>query len=177
MYNSGVSDSGKRDSLRPTVPPVQGSDPLAGERPTTIPPFDIETFARAQMENATMRGRAALEELAKRVRAGDLRGGLRVVESLVALEPDSAEVLADAERCRDQIAKLCEARLGSLSRVPSRKTEDASHISLDASAVAVLALVDGVSSYEMIVELAPLPKVEALLALDELRREGLIDAA
>lgn len=167
--------TGKRPSLRPTTPPERGTDPLASERPTTVPPFDIETFARAQMESAGGRGRAALQELAKRVRAGDLRGGLRVIESLVALEPDSQEVLADAERCREHIAGLCESRLGQLSQVPTRVVEDADDASLEATAVVVLALVDGVSSYEMIVEMSTLPRVEALLALDELRREGLID--
>jgi hypothetical protein len=144
-------------------------------RPTSVPPFDIETFARAKMEKGSSRGQAALEELGKRIKAGDLRGGLRVIESLVALEPDSQEVLEDAERCRDHLARLCEARLGVLSNVPSRR-EDAAPISNpDPNAASVLALVDGVSSYEMIIEASKLPRVQALVVLDELLREGMIE--
>jgi hypothetical protein len=144
-------------------------------RPTSVPPFDIETFAKAKMEAGSSRGKAAIEELSKRVRAGDLRGGLRVVESLVALEPDSPEVLADAERCRAHLASLCESRLGSLSQVPARVEDAAPSSNPDPNVRVVLGLVDGVSSFEMIVEASKLPRVQALLLLDELRRAGMIE--
>ena len=163
-----MSEPRDRSSKRPTQRP--------STRPTSVPPFDIATFAKAKMEAGSTRGKAAIEELAKRVRAGDLRGGLRVVESLVALEPDSPEVLADAERCRAHLAKLCESRLGGLAEVPTRTEDSSPSSNPDPNVAALLALVDGVSSYEMIVEASKLPRVEALLLLDELRREGMIDA-
>ena len=153
----------KRPTQRPSV------------RPTTVPPFDLATFAKAKMEAGSTRGKAAIEELAKRVRAGELRGGLRVIESLVALEPDSPEILADAERCREHLAKLCESRLGGLSLVPARVEDAAPSSNPDPNAAGLLELVDGVSSYEMIVEASKLSRVEALLLLDELRRDGMIE--
>jgi hypothetical protein len=108
-----VSDPRDRASKRPTTRP--------SSLPTSVPPFDFETFAKVKMAKGGSRAQAAIAELAKRLKAGDFRGGLRIIESLVALEPDSSDVQADAERCREHVIELCEARLGGVTIVPTRK--------------------------------------------------------
>lgn len=106
---------------------------------------------------------------------GDLENALVLAEALLNVEPD-ADVEAIAESCRTELERRYVARFGRLSDVPYLKLPPSRwlELELDARECFLLAHVDDVSSFEMIVDVSALPAHEALKILAALVERGII---
>jgi hypothetical protein len=118
---------------------------------------------------------AVLPELRRLFAAGDYETALPMAEAVLATNPD-AEVRALVDLSRAKLTKEYLARLGSLGNVPLLKVAPREWVTLDLDhrACFLLVHVDCVSSFEMILDLAGMPRHEALRVLCGLLDRGII---
>jgi hypothetical protein len=160
---------------------------VPSERPTVAPPFDMGDFARETMAveglssptqipaeddppaPSTVRAPwgAELHTLFSR---GDFGAALLAAASLLASDPTCAEARECADACRTNLEAQCVARIGSLQRVPSVTVsrDRLPTLNLDHRAGFLLSLVDGVSSFSLILDIAGMSRLDGLRLLVEL---------
>ena len=117
-----------------------------------------------------------LVEMEERFALGDYSGALLVGEAI--LEEDSTNAVAQSYvvSCRDMLAKMYIARIGPLDRAPVVLVPPGQlkWLSLDHRAGFVLALVDGMSSLEVILDLSGMSQLDTLRILYELAAQNVI---
>jgi hypothetical protein len=136
--------------------------------PRSTPP---PTSPNAEMN----RGEARLKEL---LELDDFTGALAVAEVLLQAVPDHEHALAARQRCRDTLRGMYESKIGDLSSVPCVRVppEQVIWLDLDHRSGFILAQVDGGSTYEELVELAGIDRLEALRIIAQLVQKGVIGA-
>jgi hypothetical protein len=146
-------------------PPAKGEPPRPRE---AEPPPSSGTPASDEPPSA--------REMEDRVAVGDYTGALAMAERLLALDPDDQAAATCAESCRTILRQMYTARIGPLDKVPvvlvSR--DQMRWLSIDHRAGFVLSLVDGVSSFEMILDVSGMPELDALRILGELSQQRII---
>jgi hypothetical protein len=118
-------------------------------------------------------------ELAERYAAGDYAAALALAESIQAKGPHELAAASFARDCRRMIEAECEKRIGSFSRVPvlAISLPDLRRRDLDHRAGFLLSLVDGVSSFEALLDVSAMPRVDALRILARLVEDGILRVA
>lgn len=116
------------------------------------------------------------EEMRDRVSLGDYTGALEVAEKILAARPEHAEAEACAASCRNVLLQMYATRIGPLDRVPvvTVPRDQLRWLSIDHRAGFVLSLVDGVSTFEMILDVSGMPALETLRILSELAQQRVI---
>lgn len=116
-----------------------------------------------------------LGQLEVLLEADDFENALAVAHSLLEAREDAA-VRDIEERCRRRLSQKFRARIGSLSAVPVLKVapKDLMALDLDHREGFILSHVDGVSSFEMILDLSTMPRLEVLRLLAKLIDDGVI---
>ena len=155
--------------MRKPEPPLsldlEVDEETESERPTVVPQYDVEAFAResgvASSPPATVKYR---EQMATVTDPLELEAA-RIVSTFSSLPPamGSAEV-------EGAVLAEYEARLGSFARIPT-VTVDAlslSKLPLDQRAGFVLALIDGTLNIEQILDVSGLPAPDTLGILQDL---------
>jgi hypothetical protein len=110
---------------------------------------------------------------------GDFSGALEAAESKLAHSPKDAEALRFQSRCQEVLTTMWTARLGALDR-PVRMliAEDQLRwLSVDHRAGFVISLIDGQATLEQILDIAGMPRLDALRILAELSERGVIEVA
>lgn len=147
-------------------------DEADSERPTVIPKYDVENFAREagapsapyRQQMATMTDPVELE--------------VARVASTFTSPPPAIEVSA-VEVSEDVVLAGYEARFGSLARIPRIAVSSATlaSLTLDHRAGFVLALVDGVMTIENILDVGGMPAPDTLAILQDLVDRGIVTLA
>jgi hypothetical protein len=165
------------------------------DRPTLTPPFDMETYAKETMAGADATKSAPhfsegpisasvastpqtrrFDELRRRFTSRDFAGALAWAESILADDPAASEARDCAERCRRLLAESHLTQLGPLHRVPAvvMKRDQLRTLSLDHRAGFLLSLVDGVSSFELILDISGMARDDGLRILADLTQQRVI---
>jgi hypothetical protein len=163
-----------RASSRPAMPAA-----TATARPKT-PASNIEAAVLGAIGGAapeiTERTIDPVAEMRERFALGDYTGALEMAEILLADEPGDTEAAECAERSRAKLAHMYAARLGPLDRVPTvivPRTQ-LRWLSIDHRAGFVLSLIDGSSTFEMILDVCGMPRLDALRILHELVAQRIV---
>ena len=136
-----------------------------------------DTFLPERGSERSITARGVLSEVDSLFAAGDFEAALAVAQSILRIDPESAEAASYAESCRLRLRLSYASRLGSLLRVVVQVTshEDVRRLRLDHRAGFVLSCVDGFSTVEDILDVAGMPELDALRLLVELYDRGVID--
>lgn len=122
------------------------------------------------------RARVLEEGLRKALGLHDFSSVYNLADELLRLEPEHAEAAQAKQTASQQLLQLYRAKLGDPRAVPELRMAAAEVVwlDLDARAGFVLAQVDGVSSYEEIVDVAAMTPVETYRTLAQLLEQGVV---
>lgn len=152
-------------ALSPTPPPPAAA--LSGP-PTPVPP---PSSRRIPSPTDLL-----LVDMKDRLAFGDFSGALQLADSLLAIDPEHAEARKGAEVCRERLAALCIARLGSLTSVPRVVVppDQVRWLSLDHRAGFLLSCIDGMSSVDDLVDVSGMSRLDTLRLLVDLLQQRVI---
>jgi hypothetical protein len=107
---------------------------------------------------------------------GDFSGSLELVEKVLELDPRSAEALDYLEKNAETLQKMYASKLGNLERVPrlTMTPEQVIWLNLHHKAGFVLSRVDGMATYEDILSVSAMPRLETMRILVQLADAGVI---
>ncbi len=136
------------------------------------PPPSVAVKRRVESKNDLLR------ELRERMELDDFSGAIELAQRVLELDGEDAEAVRAFARSRQQLLGLYGAKLGNLRGVPRVRMAPGEVIwlDLDHRAGFVLAQVDGVSSYEEIIEVTGMDELMALRILAQLAQNGVIGA-
>jgi len=165
----------------PTPPPRQAVRPtrqLRVVRPATEPPppghghaLDLVDRSRPSSPQLDLGS-----EMTERFALGDFTGALFVAELLLGRDENNASAQACAAASRERLEQIYSSRVGSLTRVPvvAVRENDIRWLGLDHRAGFLLSRVDGRASFEEILDVSGMARLEALKTLVELYEAGAI---
>lgn len=194
LFLPGEDPSGRSRSLSPLPQrsaaqnaPLDGwerdTPELVPRTPSLPPPVleeDEEGDALSLVDTRSRPSTAGLDiaqEMRDRFELGDYTAALRAAELLLGHDPNNAEATSVSAECRERLAGIFVARLGPLERVPRAAVapENVRWLGLDHRAGFLFSLVDGENSFETIVDICPMPRLEALKTLVELLDMGAVE--
>jgi hypothetical protein len=120
---------------------------------------------------------AAVRKLMKeRFAVGDYTGALDLAEKLLESDTENQEASLCRLKCRKTLMQMYESRIGSFSRVPKRNISEEEVIwrNLDPVAGFIMASVDGVVTFEDIIDISTLSRFETCRVLNQLLQDGII---
>jgi hypothetical protein len=115
-------------------------------------------------------------QMRERIELGDYSGALAAADEIAKGGGTDAEVTRVAAECRRVLLGMYESRIGSFQRVP-RVAVSAQELvwrSLDAATGFVLSRIDGMSTFEDVVDISGLPRFETCRILNQLLQDGII---
>lgn len=156
--------------------------PVTSQRPTMVPPFDLEVYAQERMKAAIAAEEAAASvsgiqsstDLFRPLRALMAREehelALALANRLRLDRPDDVELDYYIEDCTLALVDRYEARLGALDRVPMSavKRMDLARLELDPFSAFLLSQMDGVLSLESMIDISGVGRLETLRHLVKL---------
>jgi hypothetical protein len=164
-------------STKTTPPPPPEQD--SGERPTVIPSYSPEAFARdSETRQRTVPGEATIEEARRLHAEGKHEDALFSLAKLLDAAPFHSEATTLAEACREGLEHDCLAELGSMSAlfVPAMSPNELKQVGLDSVSAFLISLLDGNTDVENVLDMCGLPRLLALRHLRGLLRRGAITA-
>jgi hypothetical protein len=177
---SALSIADARSTSSPHVPAAVV--PPASSSVRSLSPTSIEaavlgalgTSAPPEITERTIDDPIA--EMRERFSLGDYSGALEMAELILAEEPGNLEAAECGENCRTVLENMFSARLGPLNHVPMVVVPRTQMrwLSIDHRAGFILSLVDGSSTFEMILEVCGMPRLDALRILHELVQQKIV---
>jgi hypothetical protein len=173
----GNSDSSSTPpKLRLQAPDDEDSDE---ERPTVVPPYDIETVAHDSESGLRAVSPAAsedsvVEDVHGLIEAGELEEALACANTALAMAPMHVALRALQLHCTEALESAYLARLGGSTSVliTAVPTSELKEHAFDTVTGFLLAQLDGLMSVEDLIDICGLPRLTVLRALC-----GLIDRA
>lgn len=167
----------------PKRTPRERQASLTNERPTPVPEFDPEAFARdseiRQRSAAALEGESPLNQARRLHRSGDHEQALFLLTRVLELTPLHAEATGLSLECRAALERECLAAVGSESTVLSVAitTDELKRFALDHVSGFLLSLTDGSLTVEAILDASGLPRLLALRHLRNLLDRGIVSVA
>ncbi len=157
-------------------PPPSNVRPVSDLTKTVPPPIGIGALYPTEDDTSTTL-KPLLEEMKRFLSVDDFRSALVVAEQILADDPSNLDAREGALRCHTVLEQLYIARLGPLSQVPSVAVSqrDIPSLALDHRSGFVLALIDGVSTLDMVLDMCSMPRLDGLRELNELVSQGIIE--
>ena len=117
-----------------------------------------------------------VRQMDQRLALHDFTGALAVAEALARSSPADPRVRAVRERCRDTLESMHAAKLGDTRGVPRVlvPADEVVWLGLDHRAGFVLSQIDGVSSYDEILDVCGMERLDGLRVLVDLCEAGVI---
>ena len=145
-------------------------DDLMKSAPPTPPPVAVAEVKPLDENEELMRGARELFEL------GDFSGSLELVDKVLKKDAQHDGARAYLERNEATLSKMYESKLGDLRRAPRQlmPPDEVIWINLHHKAGFILSQVDGMLTYEDILEISGMPRFDALRILHELVQQGVI---
>jgi hypothetical protein len=153
------------------------------ERPTLVPEFDLEAFARdseiQQRSALPVDGEASIDQARRCHGEGDHEQALFLLARVTELAPLHPEATSLARDCRAALERECLSAVGSESTVLTvAMTADAlMGLALDHVSGFLLSLMDGTLTVEAILDVSGLPRLLALRHLRNLLERGIVSVA
>jgi hypothetical protein len=170
----------------PVSTPVghESDDPEAAEsedRPTIVPKFDVEEFARdsevrQRVTPAAHEGGSSIERARRLYEDGQPEEALFVLAGLVQAVPFDEEARALSSECRVALEKDCLAAIGDLSAVlhVGVPPDMLRGLGLDHVSGFLLSRIDGLTDVESLLDVSGLPRLLALRHLRGLVTRGVV---
>ena len=135
--------------------------PTSERSQTSLPPAEI------------VQGENRLKEF---LNLDDFTGALAVADELLQRDSGHELALVARARCRDVLKGMYESKIGDLLGVPRVLVppEQVIWLDLDHRSGFILAQVDGVSTYDELMELSGMDRLEALRIISQLVQKGVI---
>src|SRR5579883_1721780 len=176
--------------MGPRPPPSIPSPELAateaegGDRPTIVPDFDPEAFAR----DSEIRQRAAAPAVdgeptidqARRLHAdGHHEQALFLLTRLLDLAPLHPDATNLAAQCRASLERECLSAIGSEAAilVAAVSPEELKGFAVDNVSGFLFSLIDGATSVETVLDISGVPRLLALRHLRGLLERGIVSTA
>jgi len=107
---------------------------------------------------------------------GDFSGALDVAEQILQTNPNDSVALSRRQSSREVLMKMYESQIGPMDGIPNLAITDHELIwrNLDAAGGFILSRIDGMSTYEDIIDVSGLPRFETCRILNQLLQEGII---
>jgi hypothetical protein len=153
---------------------------VRGERPTVVPEFDPEAFARdsevRQHVIPEIGSQPTIERARQNHREGDHEQALFLLRHLLELAPLHPEASALAADCRAALERECLSAIGSGSAVlvAAVTAEELKRFTLDNVSAFLFSHLDGVVDVETILDISGLPRLLALRHLRSLVERGIV---
>jgi hypothetical protein len=168
-------------TLRPgrRVAPEAGSD----ERPTVVPSFDPEAFARdseiKQRAAVAADGGPTIDQARRLHLDGEHEQALFLLGRLLEIAPLHPEATRLSADCRGALERQCLSTIGSESAilVAAVSPEELKTFGLDNVSGFLLSLMDGATNVEAILDISGLPRLLALRHLRNLLERGVVVVA
>jgi hypothetical protein len=179
-------------SLRvPSPPPSRTTPPErpaardidAEERPTVVPAFDPEAFARdsetRQRAASVVEGEPTIDQARRLLLDGHHEPALFLLARLLELAPLHPEATKLSSECREALERECLSAVGSESAilVAAVSTEELKGFALDNVSGFLLSVVDGATNVVTILDISGLPRLLGLRHLRSLLERGVVAIA
>lgn len=152
-------------------------DIAASQKGTTPIPRTPEADEGPQLTGVAAMVQTHLIEAKKCFERGELAAAAAAANEAFACDLEGEGVsIRDAER--QLLIRIFETQLGSLKRVPqvSLSTAQISQLGLDHRFGFMLSLIDGNTTFDDLLDIAGMPRIEAFRILESLLRQGVISA-
>jgi hypothetical protein len=148
------------------------------ERPTAIPPFDPEAFARDSetRQRTAPNATSTMDEAGKLHADGQYEDALFVMARLLETSPPHPEASALSVKCRAALERQCIAEIGSERAIliAAATPDELKEFALDNVSGFLVSLLDGTTDVETVLDLSGLPRLLALRHLRDLLRRGIV---
>jgi hypothetical protein len=160
-----------------TVPPTAASG--EHERPTVVPDFDAEAFARdseVRMRVVPEIGEPTIDRARRLHASGEHEEALFLLKHLLELAPLHPEGSALAGECRVALERECLSALGSATAVlvPAVTTAELLRFTLDNVSAFLFSRLDAGTDVETLIDVSGLPRLLALRHLRGLLQRGIV---
>lgn len=169
---------------RLTIEPMDDSDllALANERSDKLPPptftstLPAATPSTAPVLRPSRSIMGALEVMRSRMQLDDFSGALELARAILKRDDQNKEALLVAATCEESLERMYCARIGSLERAPRVlvTAEQIRWLSIDHRAGFLLSLMDGEVTFENLLDLSGMARLDALQLLSELLEHDII---
>jgi hypothetical protein len=147
----------------------KGADTLPAQSPVDVPPEKQAVDVPPEEQAKT--------KIRERFDVGDYSGCLELAESFVKDNPDDEVVLQLVDKCRKVLLQMYESRIGTFDRVPKKAVSQEEIVwrNLDPLAGFIAASVDGMMSFEDIVDISTVSRFDTCRILSQLLQDGIIE--
>ena len=166
------------------TPPERRAVALSdNERPTLVPEFDLEAFARdseiQQRSALPVEEEAGIDQARRCHDEGDHEQALFLLARMTELAPLHPEATSLARDCRAALERECLSAVGSESTVltVAITADELMGFALDHVSGFLLSLMDGTLNVEAILDVSGLPRLLALRHLRNLLERGIVGVA
>jgi len=166
-----------------TTPPDRPAVGDGDERPTVVPAFDPEAFARdseiKQRAAVADGGEPTIDQARRHHLAGEHEEALFLLTRLLDMAPLHPEGSRLASDCRKALERECLSAIGSESAifVVAVSPEELKRFTLDNVSAFLFSRLDGATSVEDILDISGLPRLLALRHLRNLLERGIVALA
>jgi hypothetical protein len=168
-----------------TLPPARPAAPDLGsdERPTVVPSFDPEAFARdseiKQRAAVAADGGPTIDQARRLHLDGEHEQALFLLGRLLEIAPLHPEATRLSADCREALERQCLSTIGSESAilVAAVSPEELKTFGLDNVSGFLLSLMDGTTNVEAILDISGLPRLLALRHVRSLLERGIVVVA
>lgn len=116
------------------------------------------------------------QQMNQRFEVADYSGALEAAEHLLDLDEAAADASICRQKCQATLLQMYESRIGSFQRIPSRiiSEEDIIWRTLDTTSAFLASNVDGVLSFEDLIDISTVSRFDTCRILSQLLQEGII---
>ena len=174
MARKSVPPVGGAGSSRP--PPAPGSSPA---QPRATPGRALPAADALDLVDRSRPSSIEIDlptEMVDRYALGDFTGSLRAAELLLGRNPDDDNARAYARASKQRLEQIYSSRVGPLDRVPIVVVPEGEirWLGLDHRAGFLLSRIDGTSTFEEVIDMSGMPRLEALKTMVEMLEAGAI---
>ena len=115
-------------------------------------------------------------QMTERFDVGDYSGALQVADKVLELEPEADDASMIRLRSRGTLMQMYESRIGSLKKIPvcAVSQEDIMWRNMDATSAFIAANIDGIVTFEDIIDISTVSRFDTCRILSRLLQEGII---
>ncbi|MEM7675063.1 MAG: hypothetical protein AAF449_03570 [Myxococcota bacterium] len=138
-------------------------------------PVEFSGDAPLVSETGTV-GMSGLDEGRRRFKLHDFAGAIEVLETIAEDAPEATEARNLIASSRSQMLKMYESKIGDFSRIPRVliSNEQVIWLNLNHRAGFILSQIDGSVTYEDIIALSGMPRLDTVQILSKLLSDGVI---
>jgi hypothetical protein len=150
------------------------------DRPTVLPPFDADAFARDSelklQASAPAKGETTTDEARRLLQEGQPEEALFLLARLLEARPLDAEARTLSAECSAALEQECWSAIGSGSAIlgATASPDELKGLGLDHVSGFLLSLMDAVTDVEMLLDICGLPRLLALRHLRGLVVRGVV---